>query len=62
MRERASQPVAETGPEWFKAQCAGCSRTWSGKGTIDSRRQRELAQKHADRTGHSVSAEHANRR
>lgn len=39
-----------------------CDRTWSGRGTIESRRKAHLAQKHSDRTGHRISVEHANPR
>jgi hypothetical protein len=65
----------ERGEEWFEAECEGChalcagctgpatcpcGRTWSGRGTIESRHKHALAQKHANRTGHVVAAQHAN--
>jgi hypothetical protein len=56
------QPDVGLGEEWIEAECQGCDRRWSGHGTRDSRQALKRAQKHADRTGHLVSAQHANRR
>jgi hypothetical protein len=58
-RKRADVGLGE---EWFEAECGGCDRRWSGRGTSESRQALKRAQKHADRTGHLVSARHANRR
>lgn len=49
-------------PEWMEATCEGCEMKWKATGTIDSRRKIELAQKHADRTGHRIDLQHANAR
>lgn len=51
------------GREWFSAKCEGdgCDRTFEGSGTLGSRRAAERAQKHADRSGHRIDAQWANR-
>jgi hypothetical protein len=60
----AAKPGSTTGPERFKAACEGedCDQTWEAHGTIECRRAMSRAQKHADRTGHRIAAEWANRR
>lgn len=71
----AEQPGQSLGPEWFHAQCEGaeqlvdgrpehvdCDRAWDATGTLASRQAAARAQRHADRTGHRVAAEWANRR
>lgn len=56
--------LAELGPERFTAACEheDCDRSWRAEGTLACRQAFERAQKHADRTGHCVAAEWANRR
>ncbi|HWD76336.1 MAG TPA: hypothetical protein VG371_14440 [Solirubrobacteraceae bacterium] len=48
------------GEEWLRAQCTVCGRTWEAVGTVNSRRAIAAAQRHADRTGHVIDAQHAN--
>lgn len=67
-----STPAAELGEEWVEAKCQGreletgghedCDRSWSARGTLNSRQALKRAQKHADRTGHRVDVQHANAR
>ena len=58
------RPGAGFGPERFDGRCEAedCDRTFSGRGTIEARKAAARAQKHADRTGHRIAAEWANRR
>jgi hypothetical protein len=51
-------------PEWLKAECTGeaCDRHWEATGAINCRRAAERAQRHANRTGHLIDLQWANRR
>lgn len=71
MSQRPSDDLAAPlGPEMFVATCLTCKpeRHWKGKGTLNARRAKYLAQRHVDHHMqrrnelHLVDAQHTNPR